>query len=290
MPASAVTLLAMLLIVSVPSPGKADTRHIVKGLVVDVDTAHARLVVSHDAIADLMPAMTMPFDVRPANNLAGIVAGMLVEFTLVVGKETSYAESIRILKYEPIDQDPLTAQRLTLLRDRARRTTVPLLDPGELVPDFTLTDHLRRRVSLSQFRGKVVALNFIYTSCALPQFCYRMSNHFNVVQRRFRTRSDLVLLTVTFDPARDDPEALAEYARQWNSNPDTWRFLTGSSDEVRAVTSRFGVEFFPDDGLLSHSLHTAVIDRRGRLVANLEGNQFTAAQLGDLVEHTLAQR
>ena len=99
-----------------------------------------------------------------------------------------------------------------------------------------------------------------------------------------------MLLTVTFDPVRDNPEVLAEYARQWNGNPDTWRFLTGPSADVRAVTSRFGVEFFPDDGLLSHSLHTAVIDRQGRLVANLEGNQFTAAQLGDLVGHTLGQR
>jgi protein SCO1/2 len=58
---------------------------------------------------------------------------------------------------------------------------------------------------------------------------------------------------------------------------------------VRAVTARFGVEFFPDEGLMNHSLHTAVIDRQGRLVANLEGNRFTAAQLGDLVERTLAR-
>jgi protein SCO1/2 len=51
----------------------------------------------------------------------------------------------------------------------------------------------------------------------------------------------------------------------------------------------FGVNFWPDEGLLTHSLHTAVIDRDGKLVANLEGNQFTAVQLGDLVEATLTQ-
>jgi protein SCO1/2 len=36
-----------------------------------------------------------------------------------------------------------------------------------------------------------------------------------------------------------------------------------------------------------HSLHTVIIDRRGRLAANLEGNQFTARQLGDLVQTIL---
>ena len=83
------------------------------------------------------------------------------------------------------------------------------------MPDFTLTDQARSRVTLSQFRGKVVAINFIYTSCALPQFCYRMANHFGVLQKRFQERigRDLVLLTVTFDPARDTPERLAEYAQ-----------------------------------------------------------------------------
>jgi protein SCO1/2 len=55
------------------------------------------------------------------------------------------------------------------------------------------------------------------------------------------------------------------------------------------VTDLFGMDFFSEEGLMSHSLHTAVIDRRGRLVANIEGNQFTADQLGDLVEAVLNQ-
>jgi protein SCO1/2 len=49
----------------------------------------------------------------------------------------------------------------------------------------------------------------------------------------------------------------------------------------------FGVDFFADEGLMSHSVRTAVLDRRGNVVANIEGNQYTAAQLGDLVEATL---
>ncbi|HKN59803.1 MAG TPA: hypothetical protein VJW93_01405 [Candidatus Acidoferrales bacterium] len=35
---------------------------------------------------------------------------------------------------------------------------------------------------------------------------------------------------------------------------------------------------------MTHSLHTAVIDQHGSLLANLEGNEFTAGQFGDLVE------
>ncbi|MGH9587622.1 MAG: hypothetical protein ACRD3F_11765 [Acidobacteriaceae bacterium] len=42
--------------------------------------------------------------------------------------------------------------------------------------------------------------------------------------------------------------------------------------------------------MITHTLHTIVIDRQGRVVANLEGNQFSTQQLGDLLQSTLNQR
>jgi protein SCO1 len=97
---------------------------------------------------------------------------------------------------------------LKLLTDlTARRASVKALAVGETVPDLTLIDQTHRRVALSELRGKVVAVNFIYTSCALPQFCFRIANHFGVLQKRFKDwlAADIVLLTVTFDPERDHP-------------------------------------------------------------------------------------
>ncbi|HYM12398.1 MAG TPA: hypothetical protein VEU62_16800, partial [Bryobacterales bacterium] len=69
-----------------------------------------------------------------------------------------------------------------------------------------------------------------------------------------------------------------------------WRFLTGPMPEIRRVCGLFGVEFWPDEGQITHSLRTAVIDREGRLAANLAGNNFTAQQLGDLVEAVIGGR
>ena len=243
--------------------------------------------MSHDAVPGLMAAMTMSFDVRDAKELTGVQPGNAVTFTLAVGQQSMRAERVRVVPYRSVEQDPLTARRLALLKSlSAAPTPLPV---GGMVPDFTLTDQARRQVRLSQFRGKVVALNFIYTSCALPQFCYRVANHFGVVQRRFRREAgrEVVFLTVTFDPLRDTPEKLAEYAAQWNADPDVWHFLTGEAAAVRRVCNVFGVDFFPDEGLMNHSIRTAVIDRQGTLVANIEGNQYSAAQLGDLVETTL---
>ena len=60
--------------------------------------------------------------------------------------------------------------------------------------------------------------------------------------------------------------------------------LTGPSDEVKRICNLLGSNFWPDEGTLTHSLHTLIIDRKGKLSADIEGNQFTGEQLGDLVQ------
>ena len=268
------------------------TQYSASGMVLKVDRVHKSFIVSCDSIPGFMDAMTMPFDVHETKELEGLTPGTMVDFTLIVEGASSYAEHVHVRPYESVEQDPLTARRLKLLNHLTHpEVSSKPLAIGERVPDFALIDQRRQRVTLSEFVGKVVAVNFIYTSCALPNFCYRISNNFGVVQRRFREQlgRDLVLLTVTFDPQRDQPETLARYAENWKADPATWHFLTGAVPDVQRVTHMFGMDFFPDEGLMDHSLHTAIIDRQRKLVANIEGNQFTADQLADLVKEVLNQ-
>jgi protein SCO1/2 len=267
----------------------AAPQYAVRGMVVSVNRSARTFTASIDAIPSYMRAMTMPFDVRVPANLEGLTPGTIVEFTLVVEERSSYAENIRIVRYQSVEQDPFTASRLTLLNDIVRGSAVKPVSVGEEVPDFTLRDQRQLPIRLSDFGGKIVVLNFIYTSCPLPNFCLRLANNFNVLQKRFRRElgRDLVLLTVTFDPAHDTPAVLAEYASQWRADAATWHFLTGPEAEVQRLCEMFGVHAFANEGLLDHSLHTVLINRKRRLVANIEGNQFTATQLGDLVKNLL---
>jgi protein SCO1/2 len=261
----------------------------VAGMVLNVDRAHDTFTASIQAIPGFMPAMGMSFEVRQPKDLDGLVPGASVEFMLVVEGKSSHAERIRIVRYQSVEQDPLAVSRLKLLTQIAGAAPRKALAIGETVPDFRLMNQTGRPVALSDLRGKIVAINFIYTSCALPNFCLRIANNFGVLQRRFKAQlgRDLVLLTVTFDPVHDTPEVLAQYASQWNADPATWHFLTGQTRDVQRVCHLFGVDFFPDEGLVNHSLHTAIVDRQGRMVANIEGNRFTSDQLGDLTEAVL---
>ena len=263
------------------------------GLVIEIDRAHMSLKVSCQAIPGYMDAMVMMLPVREAAELKGLKRGIMIDFILAVDGDTAYAEKIRVRVYENTAQEPMQARQLEILDAATSRPSyvLPALQIGQHVPDFSLIDQNHERITLSGFAGKIVALTFIYTKCPLPTFCFRMSNNFGMLHQRFAERmgKDIVLLSISFDPVHDQPEALAEYARTWTKDDTGWHFLTGPLADVKRVCSSFGMNFWQDEGLLTHSLHTVIIGRDGRLLANLEGNEYSAKQLGDLAEAALQQ-
>lgn len=272
---------------------RAAQNYATHGLVLKVDTVHHSLLVSCDKIPGYMEAMVMPLTVRNTKELEEIKPGSMIDFSLIVDSTTSYIEKIHIHLYESIEQDPLAARRLKLLAKITDPASAPKeMNVGDHVPNFSLIDQNKQRVALAQFSGKVLALTFTYTHCALPNFCFRISNNFRQLQKRFANQmgKDLILMTITFDPAHDTPDVMAKYGKIWNADPKGWRLLSGSTPEVERLCNQFGISFWPDEGLMTHSLHTIVIDRNGNLAADMEGNEFTADQLGDLVQAVIARK
>ncbi|HUE20192.1 MAG TPA: SCO family protein [Bryobacteraceae bacterium] len=284
--------LAIILYVGAGSMWAAQ-RYPVTGLVLKIDQAHRTFVASCTAIPGYMDAMVMPISVRDGKALDALKPSTLVDFTLVVTNDDSYAENVRVHHYQSLETEPQQLRQLQLLAGLGHPDgATDELALGAAVPDFTLTDQAGHNIGLSQLAGKVLVSSFIYTRCPLPNYCFRLSNNLGRLQKRFADRMgrDLVLLSVTMDPVHDTPEVLAEYASTWKADARSWHFLTGPEPEVKKVCRRFGVNFWPDEGTLTHSLHTIVIDRQGKLAANFEGNEFTAEQLGDFVESVLGKR
>jgi protein SCO1 len=284
-----VGLLVFVICVAVPS--RASQKYDVTGIVLQVDRQHKSISVSCKEIPGYMEAMAMPFQVRDVNLLEGLQPGTNIGFSLVIDKNTSYAENIHVRPFESLELDPTQARRFRLMeKSLSEKSVADVLHTGQPVPDFSLIDQNRQRVSLSQFAGKVVAITFIYTRCPRPDYCVRLSNNFGLLQKRFQSSMgrDLVLLTIVIDPVHDQPEALASYASTWKADAHSWHFLTGSISDIQKLCSGFDMVFYPDEALLVHSFHTVVIDRNGKLAANLEGNDFSAQQLGDLVQTLMA--
>ncbi|HEV3139689.1 MAG TPA: SCO family protein [Vicinamibacterales bacterium] len=248
------------------------------GLILKLDRPGAIVTISHDAFPGFMDAMAMPFDLKGSARAIALTPGDRVKFRLAVKDGRSWVDRVEVVSAARVDAG--------LEQTPASSTLVAV---GSSVPDFELIDQTGRSVSLGSLKGKVVAVTFIYTRCPLPDYCPRMVENFKAIRGRFASRMDrdLVLLTVSFDPKYDTPETLARYATSQRAGGPGWHFLTGDPPKIERVCDAFGIQYFADEGLITHSLETAILDRTGRLAATVEGKDFTPQQLGDLVAAVL---
>lgn len=152
-------------------------------------------------------------------------------------------------------------------------------------PDFSLTNQYGLEVMLSDFRGKVVIMDFIYTSC--PDVCGRLNNKLKTVwdQLELGQKQDLVLISVSFDPEVDTPEVLKQYAKEREFDASMWQFLTGTAEQIRQVANSYGVQYelvedtHEGEGShehghrFSHNVVVVLIDRDG-MIRKTYGHAF----------------
>jgi protein SCO1/2 len=138
-------------------------------------------------------------------------------------------------------------------------------------------------IHLADLRGRVVVLTFIYTRCPLPDFCPLMDKRFAELARRLKSAPRLAdatrLLSISFDPEHDTPEALARHARMVGAAPPLWTFAVASHEELARVGPPLGLTYGPNRGEIIHSLSTAVIAPDGRLVALFPDRDWQVADL-----------
>jgi protein SCO1 len=149
---------------------------------------------------------------------------------------------------------------------------LPVIGPA---PPFTLTSQDGAPVTLADFRGKVVAVTFIYTEC--PDICPMLTQKMVQVQDELGPDfgKKVAFVSISLDPEHDTAEVLKDYAQFWGAKPEGWSFLTGSLDAVRDVTRRYGVFFTKkEDGSVEHSQLTTLVDADGRMRVQYLGARF----------------
>jgi protein SCO1/2 len=265
-----ITILAALLLVMGCSRGRT---YELRGQVLSVDAGRQELTIRHEDIRGFMPGMTMPFKVRDKKLLEGRVPGDLVTATLVVHETDAFLSAVERTGHAAV-AGPVP------------RAASPGLGIGDEVPDVGFVDQSGTTRRLSDWRGRVVAVTFIYTRCPLPNFCPLMDRHFAAVQTSIREdprlRDGAHLVSVSFDPRFDTPTVLAAHAKRFGADPSTWSFMTGEQDAIDRFAGAFGVSIIRDDAGVEeivHNLRTAVINPNGRLEQVFTGNEWTPDEL-----------
>ena len=261
-----------------PHPSANEKRYPINGKVVAVDKKDRTTTIEHEDIVGYMPAMTMPFRIKNDADLEMMKPGDRVTGSLVVNDTSTWVEIATI------------AEGAAPLSPTAEIPGEP--KAGDEVPDFGLTNQDGKRIHLAQYRGKALALTFVYTRCQQPDQCTLMSTNFATVDKELQKEPDVYakthLLTISFDPDYDTPKVMRSYGashtgRYSDETFQHWEFATGTKDEVKGLAQFFGLRYFQDtesgDEQVIHSLRTAVIGPDGKLIKLYRGNEWKPTEI-----------
>ncbi|MCK0510419.1 SCO family protein [Aromatoleum buckelii] len=151
--------------------------------------------------------------------------------------------------------------------ETARRADI-LRAPRPL-PAAVLEDQDGRVFRLDDYRGRLLAVEFIYTRCTT--ICRSLGMAFKQIRDRVPPDAlgrDVALLSISFDPERDDPASLKIYGGSHGADGEHWRIArVRDAAQLQALLDAFGVVVIPDRfGGFEHNAAIHLVGRDGRLV------------------------
>lgn len=151
------------------------------------------------------------------------------------------------------------------LRPYAFHGTV--MQSPEAAPDFHLMSNTGQRVSLEDFRGKLVMLYFGYTFCpdVCPATLVELAGAMDILGE---DAEKVQVIMISVDPERDTPELLGEYVAHFDSD---FLGVTGTPEEIAALATLYGIYYEKHEGtaasgyLVDHTATVIVVDEKGHL-------------------------
>jgi protein SCO1/2 len=155
-------------------------------------------------------------------------------------------------------------------------------------PDIRLQNLQGAPVSLQDSNGKVRLVEFFYANC--PDICPATTSNMVLVQNELKKKNvfggKTEFVSVTFDPERDTPDALRQYAKLFGIDPSGWVLLRGTKEETLKAANDFGIIVVKQpDGSFTHAINSLfLVDQDGyvRKVFDMGQDMDTAAVEKDI--------
>lgn len=137
------------------------------------------------------------------------------------------------------------------------------------------------------YLGSTIIVGYVYTKC--PDICPIITYNMRDVYEELGEDENVQFISVSFDPTRDSPEILAQYAESYKIDHGNWHLLTGDSDVVDQLLERLEIAVvktptrFTDEGeavyFLDHTDRVTLIDENGNLRRNYYGSELNSDEV-----------
>jgi protein SCO1/2 len=250
-------------------------RYAFKGKIISVDKNIGSANIENEDIPGFMAPMVMPYSFKPAGLINSLQPGDSITADVVVDKGEYWIENVKVIGHSQPPAGQPTA-------------SVHIPQPGDDVPDFRLINQSGKNISLHQYRGETLLLTLIYTRCPFPDFCPRVSHEFAAIDRQILADparyGKTHLLSISFDPTHDTPKILRSYGLDCAGSKDPatfrhWEFTAIPESELPKFANYFAFTYKEEDGIITHSLSTAVIAPDGKIFRWYHGADWQASDL-----------
>jgi protein SCO1/2 len=267
---------------AMPMADYIEMRYSTAGVIEKIAPDLRQATIYTDTIPGYMKQMTMDYPVLNTNEIHGISAGDRISFLLVVTKTNDWIENVRYIRHSVVtNQMPANS-------DDSAGAMTGELKTGDELPNGTLIAEDGQRIQFSRFRGKAVAFTFFYTRCPMPNYCPLMNRNFAAARSLILSEADAPtnweFLSISFDPQDDTPGALANYAQLFRGdNTNHWAFAAATKAALAMLAPALDLMVIRQGDAISHNLRTVVLDPRGRIARQFDGNQWTPQELADAI-------
>jgi protein SCO1/2 len=151
---------------------------------------------------------------------------------------------------------------------------------GSQPAPHAFTDTEGRRVTLADYRGKPLVVSFVYTGCS--QVCPTTTRFLAKAVREARSvvGSDAFrVVSIGFNIPSDNPVSMKVFARQNDIDDPRWAFLTPDAAALQPLARDFGFSWAPQSGGIDHLMQVTVLDKEGRVQAQVYGESFSLPML-----------
>lgn len=159
---------------------------------------------------------------------------------------------------------------------------------GRQLGDYTFLGHNGRTVRLSDYRGKPLVIDMVYTHC--PFVCATKSRNLDVLKlsRDVLGADSFSVLTIGFDTENDTPEAMDSYAKRVDAKIANWEFVSTDAETIKKLSQDLGFVFSPlPSGGFDHITQTTLIDGQGRVYQQIYGDDFDNRTLLDPLKNMI---
>lgn len=137
------------------------------------------------------------------------------------------------------------------------------------------------------YKGNVLLVGYVYTHC--PDICPMITYNMRDIQQELLDEKEFMLVSISFDPERDTPEILHQYAENYKLDQENWKLLTGNTEEVDEALETLEINTlksptsFEDDGtaryFIDHTDRVTLIDRNGDVRNTYVGSKMNQEQI-----------